>query len=199
MRNFYKSQKIDIPQHLFLCKNVLFKSIFQPQKNGKAPAAKNLPQVPFGIPFLGIYLKNLNGVFYLFSALSAPLQCVQEEQPPEQEPEQVLLSGHPMHFCPLFLAFIMYATAPPTMSARTAIIIIFSIVIVKKNQAFVFALEEPLSAYSSLSCFSFLMISTVRMTATRATNAQPSIGIQTEPKLPPMKSVPKKNTRKPSV
>lgn len=58
---------------------------------------------------------------------------------------------------------------------------------------------SPLRAYSSLSCFSFLMISTVRITATRATKAQPSTGIQAEPKSRVVKSVPKKNTRKPSV
>jgi hypothetical protein len=39
---------------------------------------------------------------YFFSVLP---QWPQEAHPPEQWPEQVLLSGQPMHFCPLFLAF----------------------------------------------------------------------------------------------
>ena len=50
-------------------------------------------------------------------------------------------------------------------------------------------------AYSALSCLFFLMIITVKMAAIAMVIAQPRIGIQTAPRLPPVRSVPKKNTR----
>jgi hypothetical protein len=37
-----------------------------------------------------------------------------------QLPEQLLESGQPIHFLPLFLACIMYATAPPTKAPTIA-------------------------------------------------------------------------------
>jgi len=50
-------------------------------------------------------------------------------------------------------------------------------------------------AYSALSCLFFLMIITVKTAAIAMVMAQPRIGIQTAPRLPPVRSVPKKNTR----
>jgi hypothetical protein len=52
-----------------------------------------------------------------------------------------------------------------------------------------------LSAF--ISFFVFRMM-TVKTAAMAPTIAQPRIGIQSLPKLPPVKSVPKKNTRKPT-
>jgi hypothetical protein len=63
--------------------------------------------------------KSVGFFAYFFSLLHFP----QAEHEPEQEPPE----GQPIHFLSLFLAFIMYATAPPKIIARTAIIIIFSI------------------------------------------------------------------------
>jgi len=54
-----------------------------------------------------------------------------------------------------------------------------------------------LRAYSALSCLFFLIIIKVKTAAIARVIAQPRIGIQTAPKLPPVKSVPKKNTRNP--
>ena len=56
-----------------------------------------------------------------------------------------------------------------------------------------------LRAYSAFSCLFFLMIIAVKIAAIARTIAQPTIGIQRAPKLPPVKSVPKKNTRNPIV
>ena len=54
-------------------------------------------------------------------------------------------------------------------------------------------------AYSALTCLFLLIITAAKMTAMVRTIAQPRIGIQAAPKLPPVISVPKKNTRKPMV
>ncbi len=54
-----------------------------------------------------------------------------------------------------------------------------------------------LRAYSALSCLFFLIIMKVKIAAIASTIPQPTIGIQAAPKLPPVKSVPKKNTRNP--
>lgn len=51
-----------------------------------------------------------------------------------------------------------------------------------------------LRAYSALICLFLLTIATVNTATITRTIAQPKIGIQGEPKLPPVKSVPKKNT-----
>ena len=59
--------------------------------------------------------------------------------------------------------------------------------------------DYAFKAYSAFSSLFFLMIITVKIAAMARTIAQPMIGIQTAPKLPPVKSVPKKNTRKPTV
>jgi len=56
-----------------------------------------------------------------------------------------------------------------------------------------------LRAYSALSCLFFLMIIPVKIATIPNTIAQPTTGIQSAPKLPPVKSVPKKNTRNPIV
>ena len=52
-------------------------------------------------------------------------------------------------------------------------------------------------AYSALSCLFFLIIMKVKIAAIASVITQPTMGIQAAPKLPPVKSVPKKNTRKP--
>ena len=52
-------------------------------------------------------------------------------------------------------------------------------------------------AYSALSCLFFLIIIKAKIAAIASVITQPTIGIQTAPKLPPVKSVPKKNTRNP--
>ena len=54
-------------------------------------------------------------------------------------------------------------------------------------------------AYSAPSCLFFLMIITVKIAAIARTISQPRIGIQAAPKLPPVRSVPKKNTRNETV
>jgi len=57
----------------------------------------------------------------LQSFFSAPPQP--HEHPPFAE-LQVLLCGQPMHFCPLFFALIIYATAAPIISTIAIIAII---------------------------------------------------------------------------
>ena len=59
--------------------------------------------------------------------------------------------------------------------------------------------NQTLRAYSALSCLFFLTIIKAKTKAIARMIAQPTIGIQAAPKLPPVKSVPKKNTRKPMV
>ena len=54
-----------------------------------------------------------------------------------------------------------------------------------------------LRAYSALSCLFFLIIMKVKIAAIASVITQPTMGIQAAPKLPPVKSVPKKNTRNP--
>ena len=54
-----------------------------------------------------------------------------------------------------------------------------------------------LRAYSALSCLFFLIIMKVKTKAIASVITQPTMGIQAAPKLPPVKSVPKKNTRNP--
>lgn len=56
-----------------------------------------------------------------------------------------------------------------------------------------------LRARSFFSSLFFLMITAVNIVAMESTIAQPSIGIQVAPNEPFVKSVPKKNTRKPTV
>ena len=56
-----------------------------------------------------------------------------------------------------------------------------------------------LRAYSALNCLFFLRIIAVKIAATARTITQPTIGIQMSPKLPPVKRVPKKNTKNPIV
>ena len=55
------------------------------------------------------------------------------------------------------------------------------------------------SEYSSASCLFFLAIRIAITAANIATIVQPRIGIQISPKLPPVKSVPKKYTTNPTV
>ena len=69
------------------------------------------------------------------SVSSVPQQPEQQEQDEQKEQElplfsaflfvlQEQLSGQPIHFLPLFFAFIMYAEAPPIISTIIAITII---------------------------------------------------------------------------
>ena len=56
-----------------------------------------------------------------------------------------------------------------------------------------------LKAYAALSCLFFSIIKAVNRAAIAATMHHPRTGIQAAPKLPPVKSVPKKKTRNPTV
>lgn len=56
-----------------------------------------------------------------------------------------------------------------------------------------------LRAYSAFCCLLVLTIIAVKIAAMPRTIAQPTMGIQAAPKLPPVKRVPKKKTRKPTV
>ncbi len=56
-----------------------------------------------------------------------------------------------------------------------------------------------LRACSALICLFRLTIIAVKITTIESTIAQPRTGIQAAPKPPPVISVPKKNTRKPTV
>lgn len=56
-----------------------------------------------------------------------------------------------------------------------------------------------LRAASFFSSLSFLMIREAKIATIASTIAQPTIGIQPSPNEPPVNSVPKKNTRKPTV
>jgi hypothetical protein len=51
-------------------------------------------------------------------------QEVQDEQEEQEDDEQVPELGQPMHFLPLFFAFIIYSTAPPMIRTETIIAII---------------------------------------------------------------------------
>lgn len=120
---------------------------------------------------------------------------ISQLQPQPQEPSfvaffeaQASLYGQPMHFLPLFLALMIYAKAAPMIRTITAMTMI--------SASFIIITYQTLTV-SALICLFFLMISAVKIVTMTRIIAQPRIGIQTEPKLPPVMRVPKKNTRKP--
>jgi len=113
--------------------------------------------IPGGIPPLHIWRKIRKNHCLDWQLPQQPVQ-------PAHLPEQLPPSGQPIHFCPFFLARMMYHTAPPKMAARTTIRITFSI----GTPYFL-----PLSAYSAFKAFSERTHSHTRTAAKAATKISP--------------------------